>query len=386
MTKVVFLTHSAAASGAELALVRALDEWPMDSEVLVILAEAGDIEDRCRELDIPVTVVPIEEPVVRARRGSSSVARLRSLVHLLVYARRLREILRKEEADVVVGRSLRAAVYGRIATAGLGKPFVWSVHDRLSSDYLGRSYWFFSRVLPGLMNGFVVNSASTLETVRTGRKPVLVMPPSLVVDDRRRPPRPPGRTRVVVLGRLSEWKGQDQAIEAFARVAAEGEADLHIVGSAMFGESDYESSLQQAIASSGMSGRIHLRGHHSDPRAVLLEADILLHCSRIPEPFGAVVIEGMLAGCVVIATSPGGPAEVIEHGSTGFLARAGDVDDLTANLRRAMMMTEDERLRMTTAAGIEARKYDARKLSPRLAGWLAGVASARESGTTRGVL
>ena len=47
-------------------------------------------------------------------------------------------------------------------------------------------------------------------------------------------------------------------------------------------------------------------------------ADVLVVPSRY-EPFGLVILEGMSHGLPVVASSVGGPLEVIEHGRTGFL-------------------------------------------------------------------
>jgi glycosyltransferase involved in cell wall biosynthesis len=40
-------------------------------------------------------------------------------------------------------------------------------------------------------------------------------------------------------------------------------------------------------------------------------ADIVLHASTRPEPFGLVVVEGMALGRAVVAAGIGGPAEIV---------------------------------------------------------------------------
>lgn len=55
-----------------------------------------------------------------------------------------------------------------------------------------------------------------------------------------------------------------------------------------------------------------------------------------PEPFGSVVHEAMSRGRPVIGTTPGGHADMITDGETGFLVPAGDVDALTAAMRRLL--------------------------------------------------
>ncbi|OTB03882.1 glycosyltransferase family 4 protein [Hypoxylon sp. CI-4A] len=54
-------------------------------------------------------------------------------------------------------------------------------------------------------------------------------------------------------------------------------------------------------------------------------ADIFLHCS-ITETFGLVVLEAMATGLPVIARDEGGPSDIIENGTTGYLVPPNDLD------------------------------------------------------------
>ena len=64
--------------------------------------------------------------------------------------------------------------------------------------------------------------------------------------------------------------------------------------------------------------------------------DVVIHSSTLPEPFGRVVVEGMLSGNPVIATDAGGVREIIEDGITGLLVAPGDVDGLVAAVRHVL--------------------------------------------------
>ena len=60
-------------------------------------------------------------------------------------------------------------------------------------------------------------------------------------------------------------------------------------------------------------------------------ADILVVPSRY-EPFGMVILEGMFYGLAVLAADVGGPSEILEHGRTGLLFPACDVQALSSAL------------------------------------------------------
>jgi glycogen(starch) synthase len=79
--------------------------------------------------------------------------------------------------------------------------------------------------------------------------------------------------------------------------------------------------------------RIHFTGWQP-PASVAnwyAAADILVVPSRY-EPFGMVILEGMLHGLAVLASDVGGPSEIIDHGKTGLLFPARDVRALHAAL------------------------------------------------------
>jgi glycosyltransferase involved in cell wall biosynthesis len=59
--------------------------------------------------------------------------------------------------------------------------------------------------------------------------------------------------------------------------------------------------------------------------------DIFVHASD-REPFGIVVVEGLYLGKTVIATTPGGPEEIIQNGINGFFAGFGDSESLATRV------------------------------------------------------
>jgi glycosyltransferase involved in cell wall biosynthesis len=125
---------------------------------------------------------------------------------------------------------------------------------------------------------------------------------------------------VGVFGRLSHWKGQHLAIEAVAELPG---VHLLLVGDALFGEDEYVSQLQNAVADYEISDRVHWLGFRDDVPELMQACDIVLHCSTAPEPFGRVIAEGMFAGRAVIASNAGGATEIINHQETGLLTKLG---------------------------------------------------------------
>ncbi len=129
----------------------------------------------------------------------------------------------------------------------------------------------------------------------------------------------------VVLGRLEPWKGQIYALKAFREYLRMGKPGaLLIVGEDLFGGGgEYRRELAEFITNE-IDESARMTGHVTNSLDYILAADAVLHTSITPEPFGRVVIEGMVLGKPVIASNCGGPTEIINDGVDGFLRNPRD--------------------------------------------------------------
>jgi glycosyltransferase involved in cell wall biosynthesis len=87
--------------------------------------------------------------------------------------------------------------------------------------------------------------------------------------------------------------------------------------------------------------------------------------SKWPEPLATVVHEAMSEGRPVIGTTPGGHADMIDDGETGFLVPGGDADALAEAMAR---LIEDEPLRerLGREAKERARRFTREAVVPQL--------------------
>lgn len=274
--------------------------------------------------------------------------------------------LRQLRPDLVHTNSLKAALYGGIAARLAHVPVVWHVRDRIAADYLPAPAVKLIRGLARWLPAAVIaNSRSTLDTLGPLRCPTAVIPspidPALL--DRPRPPRGDRPFTVVIVGRLALWKGQHVFLEAFAKAFPTGPERALVVGGPLFGETGYEAELHALAGELGLDGRVEFTGHTDNVAAQLDRADVLVHASVIPEPFGLVVAEAMAAGVPVIAADAGGPAEVITHGVDGLLCPPGDTDALAAALVDARRELGTTLQQLGTQAHATARGFLPDKLA-----------------------
>jgi len=330
--RIALVSHVARPSGAEIVLARLAAELALEHEVHVVFFEDGPLRERLESLDVPVHLVGLAGSLVDARRERHGLPG-RAVADGVIAVRRLLASLRP---DVVHTHSLKSALVAGTAARTLGIPFVWHLHDRISADYLPRPNVALvraaMRVLPDAVAG---NSAATLATVRSRGVRALVPNPV---------PEPPagyvprdgrdGPAEVFgLVGRITAWKGQDVFLRAFARAFPEGPQRAVLVGDAMFGESEFADRLSGLIDELGLAERVERRGFRDDVWAEFARLDVLVHASRIPEPFGLVLVEGLLAGLPVIASDAGGPAEFLAGEPRATLVPPGGVEALAAALR-----------------------------------------------------
>jgi glycosyltransferase involved in cell wall biosynthesis len=386
--RVVYLDHCAEMSGGELALARLLPALE-GVESHVMLAEDGPLVSRLVRSGISVEVLPMAEATRGLRRDRVRLARLplRAALDSTMYVGRLAHRLRRVRPDLVHTNSLKSALCGGLAGRLAGVPVVWHIRDRIAEDYLPRSACRLIRALARRVPAAViVDSRATLQTLPDLGKRSRVIPSPIAITHQGRPPidRPGSRgLRVGMVGRIASWKGQHVFLEAFARAFANGgvqqvPARAVIIGSPLFAEEAYEREIKDLAARLGLEGRLECPGFVDDVGAALAGLDILVHASVIPEPFGQVVVEGMAAGLPVVASSAGGPAEVIEDGVTGILYPPGDIDALADALKR-LAGAAALRRRLGEAATEKAREFTPGALAPKVVAFYRDVLAREEA-------
>ncbi|OHU31079.1 glycosyl transferase [Mycobacteroides franklinii] len=386
MIQAMFVAHTAAPSGAELAtlrLVSALRTAPtgLALEPSVIYTEDGPMVGAMKSQGIPTSVLAnsFDSRSVTIR-SSGWLRRLVGALALIRVGWALGAAVREHGADVLVAGSTKALIMSAVAAQRARIPVIWHVHDRISAEYFGATLAFLLRMLGKFVaDGYIANSRSTESSLRPGRLPGVVAYPGLdfqqTPDTQHAPQRPATETVIAVVGRLTQWKGQDVFLRALANTKVRPQR-TYLVGGTFFGEEPFRTELEDLA--SELQLPVTFTGHLDDPTDILSISDILVHCSVIAEPFGQVVVEGLRAGCAVIATRPGGPAETIESGVHGLLVDAGDTDQLTAALDR-LIADRDLRIRLAQAGQIRARRFDIADSARTVASFLSDVLARRST-------
>jgi glycosyltransferase involved in cell wall biosynthesis len=324
--RILALDHAGVLGGAELSMLDVVAG--LGADVRVRLFSDGPFREALVQRGVDVQVVPMG--ALGAVRKQSRVPSPSVLAAVWRVAGRLGREAR--ESRVLYANSQKAFVVAAAAGFRSRRPVVWHLRDLLGPPHFGNlntwavvtlANWGVARVIANsraTAEAFVANGgrARLVRVVHNGIDPA---PFDAVAPEQSRALRlrvSPGAEYVVaVFGRLHPWKGQPTAIRAMRGLP--GDCHLWVVGAALFGEDEYERELRALAVEQGVAERVHFLGFRDDIAPLMKAADVVVHTSTLPEPFGRVLVEGMLAGRPVVATAGGGAGEIITDVRTGVL-------------------------------------------------------------------
>jgi len=100
--------------------------------------------------------------------------------------------------------------------------------------------------------------------------------------------------------------------------------------------------------------------HHRPPqeklREIYAQCDVWLSASYL-EGFCLPLLEAMACRCPVVSTRSGGPLDIVEEGTNGYLVDVKDVDGLADRTLRVLNLPQKEWQRMSEAAYRTAARY-----------------------------
>jgi Glycosyltransferase len=360
--KILFLDQSGKPGGAELCLLDIAA--PYRQRCLVGLFADGPFKTLLEQRQIPVQV--LMQNGLRVRKESGLRQGLMSLGQLAPLIGRVATLA--QNYDLIYANTQKALVVGAIASFLSRRPLVYHLHDILSLDHFSRVNRCIAASLANRAALVIANSEASRQAlidaggkgdrtvvIYNGFQPDRYCQPA---QDRETLRQAWGVENSFVVGhfsRLSPWKGQHILIEALAQCPPQVAAVL--VGEALFGEEDYATRLRQQVEDQGLGDRVRFLGFQSDVISLMHSCDLVAHTSTAPEPFGRVVVEGMLCGRPVVAANAGGVAELIEPGHTGWLTPPGDAAALAAAIRQCYEQPEEAHRRAIAAQTAASQRF-----------------------------
>lgn len=338
------LTPSADGYGSDRAMhdVVAAMAAPADGAdrmaVTVLSAADGPTLDRIRGLGADVVVGPDWALRRRSVRPTALPATLLRVARSVALVRRLH---RQRHFDVVYVNTV-ASLLLPVVHPALPRSVSVVVHVRempRTGNRFNRAFFgAVARVADVVLcnstatASFVANAAPALagriQVVHDGVAEIPAASPAA-------PERPDGPLEIVCVGRIHPQKGQQVLLEALVAATADGRSwRVHFWGEALPEHADIRQGLEDVVLRHDLDDRVVWHGYSNDTARMYDGMDVAVIPSTWPEGFSLVTAEGQMAGLPVVATVPGGPADIVIDGETGLLVQLGDASVLQAALTR----------------------------------------------------
>jgi glycosyltransferase involved in cell wall biosynthesis len=145
-------------------------------------------------------------------------------------------------------------------------------------------------------------------------------------------------SRIVFCGRVTGEKMLPDLLQAMAKLPADLDARLEIIG-----DGDQRRALEQQARKLGIDDRVRFPGRVSDAelRRILTEATVFAMPS-IAELQSIATMEGMASGLPVVAADAMALPHLVKDGENGYLFPPRDVDALADRLERVLRMPYED--------------------------------------------
>ena len=311
--RILFVNQWSGLGGGEISLLRILKRLPREQVEPILACPPGALAEGASALG--VEVLPIRMPPVR-RAGDWSDSDLEHLRDAVA------------RSDLVHAYSVRAGWFAGRFCRLLKVPMVWSIHDLFPFPW--QRMWL-RTVAKRYARAVVAYSRALQQQMGRGLQHMTCYIPHGLDTDLFRPMEPSSRTEVrrrfgtpvdamVVLhvGRIMPFKGQHLFLQMAQRLQSQHmDAVYWLAGDDSMGDHRY--AMKVKAMSERLRSPVRWLGFQHDIAPVIGAADVLVHCSTRPEPFGLVVLEAMASGAVVVSANRGAPTEIVENGRTGIL-------------------------------------------------------------------
>ncbi|WP_411827753.1 glycosyltransferase family 4 protein [Luteolibacter sp. AS25] len=146
-----------------------------------------------------------------------------------------------------------------------------------------------------------------------------------------------GKTVLLLPGRLTRWKGQEDFIRLLAELKKVG-MNVHglLLGETHPRKREFEEELRASAGKLGVLDDLTFLGHRKDVREVMSVADLTLSLSHDPEAFGRVSLEAATLGKPVVGYDHGGVAEQLRVLFPEGTVPVGDEVKLAEKVRKIL--------------------------------------------------
>ena len=280
--------------------------------------------------------------------------------HDLALLRTYKKMIRKVRADMVMTYTIKPNVYGGMAAAACGVPYVATITGLGTA--LEKGGWMQKIALTLYRLGcrkiskiFFQNSQNMafFEQHKLGLgRHELIAGSGVNLKKFHAQPYPGDETvEFAFISRIRKEKGIEEYLDAARYITGKyPNTRFHVCG---FGDDYYEDRMRQLHE----EGLIQYHGLLNNVRLMLQDVHCVVHPTFYPEGMSNVLLESAASCRPVITTNRPGCREAVEDGVTGYLIREQDSADLIEKIETFLSLSYEQRREM----GLRGREKVARE-------------------------
>lgn len=288
----------------------------------------------------------------------------KNIFTMLKNAKALEKFIRENGINIVHARSRAPAWSAYWAAKKAGVPFVTTFHGTYGLGPWGIKK-FYNRVMTYGRKVIVISNhirQHVLKNYKTDENKLVLIhrcvdiskynPEAIsaerIVEQVQKYNIPDDRPVIVLIGRITRWKGQHLLVKALSKM--KNQNYYCIIAGDEQGRINYVNEIKNLAKKYKLEDRIGFYGKVFDTPALMMVSNVVLSTAVEPEAFGRISVEGQAMGKIVIASNIGGSLDTIVDGKTGRLFESNNAQSLAEALDWALNLPPKEKEKISKAA------------------------------------
>jgi glycosyltransferase involved in cell wall biosynthesis/GT2 family glycosyltransferase len=363
---ILFISHSAARGGAELALLELVHGFlKRNIKCSVVLPNRGYLYDELEKVGAVLYVTPVPWWIYNKEDEKRQIRQ--SITNSCLD---IAKIVNQNNFDFIYTNTC-VIPEGAVVAREFGIPHIWHIQEFGEKDHGLKFLLNFKERAKFIYNNSIkINFNSKIlkkdfdEVIPEDKSSIYYYNIELPIIEENKSDlyKVKDSLKLLLVGNIMEGKGQLDALKAIKYCFDKYKDNLELILLGNINSVDYYQTLNKFIIENYLDKFVVFYNFINNPTSVYASADVVLMCSRA-EAFGRVTVEAMLMGKPVIGANAGATPEIIKDNYSGLLYESGNYKDLGDKIHTLFNNNEKIKFLGQNAKKFVSDKFNEQKYS-----------------------